>query len=59
VHVIDFNSESSQFNRVARAIWVEPQEKMRWKRFGIIIFLHLFLLFGEFKEEDWLKEVWF
>ena len=51
MHVIDFNSESLQFNRVARVVWVEPQGEMRWKRFGIVIFLHLLLLFGELKKE--------
>ena len=59
MYVIDFDSESSQFNRIARAIRVEPQGEMRWECFGIVGFLHFLLLFGELKERDWLKEVWF
>jgi len=57
VYVIGFDTESSQFNHVERAIRVEPQGEMRWKCFGIAVFLHL--LFGKLKEKDWLKEVWF
>jgi len=43
---------SLQFNRVARAIRVEPRGEMRWKRFGIVVSLHLLLLFGELKKRD-------
>jgi len=57
MYVISFDSESSQFNRVAMAIRVEYQGEMRWKRFDIVVSLHLLLLFGELKEREWLKEV--
>ena len=43
---------SLQFNRVARAIRVKPQEEMLYKRFAIIVSLYIILLFVELKEKN-------